>query len=458
MKICKSVILFLIMTLFCNNVNSQTFETITLRPGPEDGYDAEVRTDMNHPISYEDDFIANAWTVQGMPFIERSLIRFDLSSIPNGVVITNARLSLFCNTSSGHQQLHSGYNSSYLLPITSDWNQDSLVWDNQPTTTLENAVLLPQTQYQTQDYPNIDVTSQISYFYNHPELNYGFMLKLVEEVQLNAMIFSSSNHVDPAKRPLLVIEYTVCETPDPAFSYTSTGNLNEISFISTSNNNVTHWWDFGNGFYSDLADPLFVYQISGKYHVCHTVMNACDTTMECDTITVCDLSDIGFTYKLDGNFASFTPDSVGGNADYVWDFGDGFYSYLQYPMHYYNELGNYKVCLTVSNECNSIDQCDSVFFIPNRLVNGNSDEIVRVYPNPTFGELNIVEGNVHSNFNSVRILNMDGLEVLNSNDIQTKDGKNNFRFNLLGLQKGVYVIQVKTDKGIVNTKTILLGN
>lgn len=456
MKTCKSVILFLFVTLFFNTVNSQTVDTITLRPGPEDGYDAEVRTDINHPISYEDDFIANTWTVQGMPFIERSLIRFDLSAIPQDVVITNARLSLFCNTSSGHQQLHSGYNSSYLLPITSDWNQGNLVWGNQPTTTLENAILLPQTQYQTQDYPNIDVTSQITYFYNHPELNYGFMLKLVEEVQLTSMIFSSSNHVDPAKRPLLVIEYIVCETPDPAYSYSSTGNLNEISFISTPNDSVTHWWDFGNGFYSDLADPLFVYQVPGKYNVCHTVMNVCDTVMECDTVTVCELSDIEFTYKLDGNLASFSPDSVIGNVDYVWDFGDGSYSYLQYPVHYFNELVNYKVCLTVTNECNSVSQCDSVFFTPDQLVNGDSDEMVRVYPNPTYGELNIDEGNVHSNFNSVRILNKDGLEVLNGNDIKPEDGKNNFRFNLWGYQEGVYIIQVNTDKGIVNKKAILL--
>ena len=237
----------LLLFLFLINIQlkSQTIETISIRPGPENGFDAEVRTDINHPIWNDDDFISNAWTVGGNPFIQRSLIKFDLSVIPDGAQIVNARLSLYCNTTSGHHQLHAGYNASFLYMIISDWDQYQVVWDNQPSTTNENSILLPQSDYQTQDYTDINVTSQIAYFYHDPELNYGFMLQLEEEYQYAAMVFASSNHLNPEKRPNLVIDYIPCAAPDTNFSYMLLEDLRSVSFELDPEESNSYWWNFG---------------------------------------------------------------------------------------------------------------------------------------------------------------------------------------------------------------------
>lgn len=56
--------------------------------------------------------------------------------------------------------------------------------------------------------------------------------------------------------------------------------------------------------------------------------------------------------------------STGSNLTYLWEFGDGATSTLQYPSHTYASPGQYFVCLTVNNGAGCIDTyCDSSFYV-----------------------------------------------------------------------------------------------
>lgn len=445
---------FMLLGLFVFQAKCQTTVTMELRPGPEDGFDAEVRTDMNYPIWYDDDFIANCWTVSGNPFLQRSLLRFDLSSVPSSAMIISAKLSLFCNTSSGHQQLHSGYNTSYLLMITSDWKQTEVVWNNQPTTTMTDAVLLPDSYCQLQDYPNIDITKQVDYWYKNPDHNFGFMLKLVEEQLYNSLVFASSNHLDPEKRPLLTIEYVVCENPDPNYTYFHGEEVNTVYFNSASDSSTSYFWDFGNGFYSDLPQPVFTFPETGDYNVCLTAMNECDTLSYCEVVRVCTSPDPYFEFSVDGVSFTFYPADTSEAAIYLWDFGDGFFSFLKEPVHFYNEAGSYQVCLTISNECNSSSYCREV--IPGTFgINEQMPGQVEVFPNPTSGRVCIRNTEMNFRLYSLKLFGTRGDLVYELSNISELNNPEGFYCDFSFLGPGIYNLVINSDKGVFNKKIIL---
>jgi hypothetical protein len=82
--------LIIFISAFSGIVNSQT-DTLVLQPGPADGIDVTIQ-DINPTSNFktDDDFHANAWTAQGISFIDRGLMEFDLTSIPLNATVISA--------------------------------------------------------------------------------------------------------------------------------------------------------------------------------------------------------------------------------------------------------------------------------------------------------------------------------------------------------------------------------
>src|ERR1041385_1817674 len=116
--------------------------TITLQPGPSAGIDAVVESHVpTSNFGNSTEFASWTWTFNSVVGSSNSLIKFDLSSIPTGATINSATLSLYYayNTGSAGQ---AGANDCYLKEITSPWTESTVNWNNQPTTTATNQVLL----------------------------------------------------------------------------------------------------------------------------------------------------------------------------------------------------------------------------------------------------------------------------------------------------------------------------
>jgi hypothetical protein len=197
--------------------SSQIPVTMVLQPDSALGKDANIHL-LNLPPTGEDnnwggspDFATGAWTWSGNPGVIRSLIQFDLSSIPLAAVITDARLSLYNNPTSsfffGQHSSLSGSNESVLQRITAPWDEFSVTWNNQPPTTMLNEVILPQSTSAHEDYLNIDVTTQVNDMFLNPSSNFGFMIRLQTELYYRSMIFASSDNADASLHPKLEITY-----------------------------------------------------------------------------------------------------------------------------------------------------------------------------------------------------------------------------------------------------------
>ncbi|MBK8736870.1 MAG: PKD domain-containing protein [Saprospiraceae bacterium] len=60
-----------------------------------------------------------------------------------------------------------------------------------------------------------------------------------------------------------------------------------------------------------------------------------------------------------GDTALFSNNSTNENQS-VWDFGDQQLSFLKNPKYIYKKSGIYKVCLTVTNQCNASKYCQEI--------------------------------------------------------------------------------------------------
>jgi len=154
---------------------------------------------------------------------------------------------------------------------------------------------------------------------------------------------------------------TVIEPITPVASFTSNSTTGlrplSITFRDTSTGLPDSWaWDFGDGNISTSKNPVHEYSNPGKYSVNLSVANerGSDYIQKVNYITVLPRppSSDFISNVTSGNIpltVRFNDTSTGAPALWDWDFGDGYASTEQNPIHTYYAAGNYTVTLKVSN-------------------------------------------------------------------------------------------------------------
>lgn len=152
-------------------------------------------------------------------------------------------------------------------------------------------------------------------------------------------------------------------------AFTNTVNGNTVAFLNNGvDSNTTHYWHFGDGTSSTLANPVHVYPNCGTYTVYHgTNVNNPAGVSECQdstfqTILVACNTPCGaqafFTANVltnQSNMVEFVNGSTtGANQPVIcnWIFGDGTSSSsqsLSNQVHTYANSGVYNVCLVVTS-------------------------------------------------------------------------------------------------------------
>lgn len=229
----------------------------------------------------------------------RSLLCFtELSNIPSNAVIVSATLRLYGVTSDRNTS-YPGAPASYyentvvVQQITSPWNENTVTWNTQPSTTTANQFIIPQS------------TSEYNWNYSNssPELvamvqnmvsgnNYGFMLRLQTEQHYRNMVFASSDHPDASLHPELEVTYRVCNAH---FSYcvANTGDKKLKYTFHSLEQGGQHTWKLGLSQISTRPD--FEYSFSRMLfnkRLCHRVIKDSDTCEYCMDLCLPDYSEV----------------------------------------------------------------------------------------------------------------------------------------------------------------------
>ena len=185
----------------CAQMQTVLFPDYDVALGYHDGYNT---ANMNYQAAIQNAAYVKPATNEGLNG-NRSLIHFDLSSIPVGTTISEAKLNLYATGVLGNLDGHQGENASVLQRIVESWSPNTVTWNSQPEATALDQVVLAASSDPYQDYLEIDVTTLIQQM--HESDNFGFLFKLIDESATNALLFCSVDHPNGEKHPTLEIKY-----------------------------------------------------------------------------------------------------------------------------------------------------------------------------------------------------------------------------------------------------------
>jgi len=185
------------------------------------------------------------------------------------------------------------------------------------------------------------------------------------------------------------------------------------------------------------------------------------------------------TYDQPNNTFNLEIDSVTQQnaVTYLWTFGDGYSSELQFPTHEYTTNGLYEVCVNISEPDSGVCQychtlgidsagsavlrTDADGFTVNVVPFGSLStnalidvSPIEVYPNPTDGLVTLRFASKNATQYDVSVSNTSGKEVMKQR-VQVRTGNNEVPLSLENLSQGIYVVALSsTDKEVTSRVVI----
>ncbi len=291
--------------------------------------------------------------------------------------------------------------------------------------------------------PTIDTAVEYKWFdkaYGIPVLTATGNISVLGENILNVEYIDSIRCVEP--------QIVAFATPQEIFADANTQEA-EVTFVNLSQNADSYTWNFGDGGISTQEDPSHTYDCPGEYEVLLIAENsACgEGEIGADTISISvivqDSSNfevIEITSGLESNIAG---------AQYQWlDCENNFA-----PIEGANEqaffptsTGEYALVITRSG-CETISDCNMV--IVSDVDDIESNNQIKVYPNPTTKDLFVDLGDLNEN-----VL----LEVFDAQGrlISTHTATGTTTQISLNTNNGIYFLRVKNEEKVFGVKRFTL--
>jgi hypothetical protein len=201
------------------------------------------------------------------------------------------------------------------------------------------------------------------------------------------------------------------------------------------------------------------YVIATDIYGCTGVSNTCFNTYSgfpCSAqFTIVPDSVILHHYYVLNNASGSAP------LTYLWSWGDGTYDSIAYPSHTYSTAGNYTICLNITDFTGCVSaSCDSSYLqkstndviyvdvvseIITELNNNELTDQINIYPNPATYNLTIET----LQKSTIEIISIHGQLI---KTLATGSTKTNI--DVSALPCGVYIVEVKTEKGMAVRKFV----
>jgi PKD repeat protein len=234
----------------------------------------------------------------------------------------------------------------------------------------------------------------------------------------------------------------------PVATFNYTGDP-VVTFNDLSTNSPTSWfWDFGDGDFSSLENPVHDFVENGTYSVCLTVSNPGGVDEDCQNVVIDNGASAPVVdFEVDtiiGLTVVFNDLSINDPTDWLWDFGDGAISGLQNPVHTYAILDIYTVCLTATNDIGSEQVCKQIDIATG--INNTTNLAVNIYPNPA-SNIIAVDLPAYDERMQISLLNIAGQELHIDEKIIFKSSTN-IQLNVADLPSANYIIRLTIHDNI----------
>ncbi len=174
----------------------------------EDAEISMVNPTINYGSTPEISVMANQSTATPVVLdIERSVLKFDLSSIPENAVVVSAELKLTA------QEVQNPNSFNFVFSrLAAGWLDNAINWSNQPVahTSSDLVVVAPATSTVNTTFL-VDVKDHVQNMVNYGFNNEGWQIRLEDETNTTNIdygaVFYSTDHMDPNLRPELAIVY-----------------------------------------------------------------------------------------------------------------------------------------------------------------------------------------------------------------------------------------------------------
>ena len=219
-------------------------------------------------------------------------------------------------------------------------------------------------------------------------------------------------------------------------SYDITCNgANDGSVSVTPSGSSGYLFDWGSGFNN-------ISSLSGLSAGIYTV-NVMDTNgcMISTSFNIVEppASQASYNYTMNDLMVYFTnTSSLGANS---WDFGDGSTSSSSNPWHTYSTNGIYNACLNLTTSCGVLTYCEDITVFDSSSIDvlEISNDLIKVYPNPSKGIYNI---NLISKSDiSLNVFDLSGRLVLSDKLKNT----NNIELDISDKLSGTYILKMVID-------------
>ncbi len=240
-------------------------------------------------------------------------------------------------------------------------------------------------------------------------------------------------------------------TSMPVANYTDTGvHTVGFTYSGTTASIDSVVWNFGDGSATTTStNPLHTYTATGTYDACVTIYSFCGSDLHCSeiSIAICTITPTASFSDTGTHTVGFTYTGTTVGLDSLrWNFGDGSTSTSVNPLHTYTASGTYTVCVTVYTACGIDSSCSNVV-VNTTGIGSLSLSNVRVYPNPTNDELNII-GVQHDI--SYRLLSLTGVSMLEG---ILKHGGN--KLSMGAFAPGMYILEMTDVDGQRNMVRVI---
>lgn len=193
-------------------------------------------------------------------------------------------------------------------------------------------------------------------------------------------------------------------------------------FTDLSTNDPSSWtWDFGDGNTSTAQNPTHTFTAAGTFNICLTATNAAGNNTACQSLTVVLSPQASFTATMGENGSySFTDQSTNEPTAWAWDFGDGNTSTDQNPTHTFVTMGDFDVCLMVTNAAGSSNTCQTISVILNDVDDPALEAALSVFPNPVSEVLQIQLQDQSTQNAFLQVIGLNGqIQVRQAIQVQT---------------------------------------